>query len=91
MNIEINGVSGDILKSLQTLYATPAGTVVFDRDYGINWDSVDYPPETAAAMLMVEVMEKTERYEPRAIIRSITPTATADGILDMKVVVASAI
>jgi phage baseplate assembly protein W len=90
MEFEIAGVTGDVYQSLNTLFSTPVGTLVFDREYGISWDGVDSPPEIAVTMLAAEIMEKTERYEPRAIVRDIISEAGADGIVKVRVVVQNA-
>lgn len=90
MGIEIKGIAGDIYRSLQTLLSTPAGTLVHDREYGIDWNGVDYPPDVAEAMLMAEVVEKVERYEPRAVIEDVIPEAAADGTLRIRTVIAYA-
>jgi len=87
MNTEIIGVTGDIKRNLQTLFGTPEGTLVNDRKYGINWDGVDSPPEVAEAMLMAEITEKVERYEPRARVEDIIPESSAEGVTTIKVVI----
>lgn len=85
--IVITGVDGDVYRSLQTLLGTPVGTLVNDREYGINWDGVDYPPQVAEAMIVAEVTEKVQRYEPRASVNDINSLMEADGSMVMEVVV----
>lgn len=90
MAFEIIGVSGDVYQSLQTLFGTPEGTLVNDREYGIDWDGVDYPPEVAETMLMAEVEEKVERYEPRARVDDILPISDTNGTMTIRVVMSYA-
>lgn len=90
MGTEIKGVTGDIYRSLQTLFSTPAGTLVHDREYGIDWNGVDYPPDVAEAMLIAEAVEKAERYEPRVIIEDVVTEAETDGTLRIRTVIAYA-
>lgn len=77
----------DIRRCLKTLYATPAGTVALDRDFGLNWNMVDMPMETAKSVLTVEIIEKTARYESRVEVTKVTYTETIDGKLYPKVVI----
>ncbi len=63
-----------ILNGLNLLYSTRAGELSMDRDFGIDWAAVDMPLETAKAMLSAEVIEKTERYEPRVAVSGVSWT-----------------
>lgn len=51
-----------ILEELYTLYGTREGTVGMCRDFGLSWEAVDMPPETAKAMMSAEIVEKTVRF-----------------------------
>jgi phage baseplate assembly protein W len=46
------------------LFRTPVGTVVFDRDFGIDWSFLDLPLPQAKAKLTVEYINKVKKYEP---------------------------
>ena len=61
----------DIANCLNTLYNTPEGTVAMDREFGLDWDIVDLPTPIAANRLVIEITEKTERYESRIAIKDI--------------------
>jgi len=56
----------EIYRNLQVLYGTQTGELALDRDFGINIDVMDYPQESAMALLAAEYVRKTELYEPRA-------------------------
>lgn len=77
----------EIIRCLNTLYATPEGTVALDRDFGLSWDFVDENTEVAKSKLTVEIIEKTERYEPRVQVTRVTYTQDNNGKLYPKVVV----
>ena len=77
----------EIRRCLQTLYSTPAGTVALDRDFGLEWNFVDMPTETAKSMITVEIISKTARYEPRVEVTKVTYTQDISGRLNPKVVV----
>lgn len=89
MKVEITGIGGDVYLRVKTLLETPAGTVVNDRKYGIDWSGVDYPPEIAEAMLAGEVEEKLEQYEPEVTIEDILTSFAEDGTLAIKVVLSN--
>ena len=61
-----------ILNGLNLLYSTRAGELSMDRDFGIDWSAVDMPAEASKAMLSAEVIGKTEKYEPRVAVSSIS-------------------
>lgn len=77
----------EILQNIKTILTTPAGTVPFDRDFGIDWGIVDLPIREAKAKLTVEYIEKIRKYEPRAKVKQITFDANAEGQLIPKVVI----
>ena len=64
-------VRTEIYNNLQVLYATQAGELALDRDYGIDGLSIGYPQEHAKAMLTAEYVRKTQRYEPRARVSKV--------------------
>lgn len=61
----------EILRNLQVLYGTQTGEQALDREFGIDTEIMDYPQETAMAMLAAEYVRKTERYEPRAKVQRV--------------------
>lgn len=80
MNNIINGDStgftqkefDNIKLCLETLLSVEAGTQPMDREFGISYnDIVGYPAPVASNMLVLEISEKVERYEPRVSIRDI--------------------
>ena len=71
----------DIKRCLETLYSTMTGTIPLDRDFGINYDFVDYPDNIARNLFSVEIIEKTERYEPRVYADEVTFQSDGNGML----------
>lgn len=57
-------ISDDIINQIRFLVATPVGTVVCDRDFGINMDFVDKPTVVAETMFAAELYQKLARYIP---------------------------
>ncbi|WP_121614799.1 hypothetical protein [Virgibacillus halodenitrificans] len=82
-----NGLN-EVYQNLQSLYTTPEGTVPFDRGFGINTDFLDEPLPIAKGKIMMEYRQKTQEYEPRAIVDSVTFEANElSGYLTPKVVI----
>lgn len=78
----------EIYQNLTTLYTTPEGSVPFDRNFGININSLDAPIPLAQGRLIVEYFEKTKRYEPRAAVKEVDFEANLqNGHLIPKVVI----
>lgn len=77
----------DIRNCLETLYNTPEGTVALDRGFGLDWDIVDLPIPVAVNWLVIEITQKTEKYESRIAIKDIeSDYAERDGEVKIKVV-----
>lgn len=77
----------DVVKCLETLYGTETGEQMLDRDFGISVDIVDLPVNAAAARIAQEIIEKTERYEPRAEVYQVNPRWDVNGKLSVEVLV----
>jgi phage baseplate assembly protein W len=77
----------EIIQNVRTLFATPIGTVPFDREFGIDVSFLDLPIVQAKAKLAMEYVKKIRKYEPRAKIEKVTFTDDAlNGSLTPKVV-----
>ena len=70
--IDYSDLNSDIIRCLNTLYSTRAGSQPMCRDFGIDYDgTVGAPLEVAKNKLALEIIEKTEVYEPRAEVASV--------------------
>ena len=97
MSIELSNVTlqinfaataiDEVIQNVKTIITTPAGTVPFDRDLGIDWGLLDLPIREAKAKLTVEYIEKIKKYEPRASVKSVSFAANESGQLIPKVVI----
>ena len=61
----------DIKRCLLTLYSTRSGEQPLDREFGLDWAFQDKPMNVSKNMFVVEVIKKTEKYEPRFMVESI--------------------
>ncbi len=83
----VDGVPEHVILCVKTILTTPVGTVVLDREFGLDPTILDLPLPTAQARLTTEIITKLKKYEPRVKVESITFTSEAlDGILRPKVV-----
>lgn len=86
-NYETQGTD-EIYQNLKVLFSTPAGSVSFDRNFGIDWSILDKPIQAAKGLLTVEYIEKVNKYESRAEVEKVTYYYDAvNGYLIPKVVI----
>lgn len=85
------GEVADIKRCLETLYQTPEGTCPLDREFGLNISFVGIAIDDRTKNLFaVELLDKTDRYEPRAKVKNINYSANIDGQMKAEVVITSA-
>lgn len=67
-NIRLNepDTVNSILQNIALLLATPKGSAPFYRDFGLNQYFIDKPQPVARALMINEVREAIELWEPRA-------------------------
>ena len=85
-NFKATGLD-EIIQNINVIMTTPAGTVPFDRDFGIDWSLLDLPIREAKAKLTVEYIEKIQKYEYRVKVQSVSFTTDKAGQLKPKVVI----
>lgn len=61
----------EVLRNVRTIITTVAGTVPFDRDFGIDISFLDMPLTQAQGRLTIEYIEKIRRYEPRVKVEEV--------------------
>lgn len=71
----------EILQNFRTIIKTRKGTVPLDRDFGLSWSWLDKPFQVAKSLMIAELYEVTEEYEPRAKILSISFEDNAGDIM----------
>ena len=77
------GAEGEfqIIQNVSTLLATPIGSVVLDRRFGVDMSFLDNPTPMARAKFQQSVVAAIRKYEPRARITKVGFRETKDGIL----------
>ena len=78
-------LSDDIIKCLKNILSTPAGTVPFDRNFGIDYGILDEPVNIVPTLLTVEIIKKIRLYEPRVTVNEVTFTTDKNNNLIPKV------
>ena len=77
-------------RQLALLLSTREGTMPLDREFGLNMDFVDMPPEVAKSLYTAEVTEKVAKFIPTVKVREITWDTGGQGNFIGMVVIASA-
>ena len=77
-------------RQLALLLSTRAGTMPLDREFGLNMDFVDMPPEVAKSLYTAEVTEKVAKFIPTVRVQEVTWSSGGQGNLIAKVVITSA-
>lgn len=62
----------EILQNLKMILSTPQFTVPLNRGFGLAGRFIDKPFQVARTMIIAEVLDAVERYEPRAEVISVT-------------------
>ena len=61
----------DIQRCLAFLYSTRAGTQALDREFGLDGEFLSRENELAKSAFTIEVISKTDIYEPRAKVTEV--------------------
>ena len=61
----------EVLQNLTMIFSTPKGSVPLDRNFGISTGFVDKPMPIAEAMILSEILDAVEAYEPRATVLNV--------------------
>jgi len=72
INLAPKNVVEEIIQNLTTLISTPKFSVPLDRNFGLLSRFVDKPTPVAEAMIVSEVLDALEMYEPRVEFKNIT-------------------
>jgi hypothetical protein len=77
-------------RQISLLLSTRAGTMPLDREFGLDMDFLDRPPEIAKSLYTAEVTKKITKFIPWVRVGEITWTRSEAGQLKPKVVITSA-
>ena len=62
----------EVIQNVRTIITTIKYSIPLDRGFGIDGEVVDLPINVAEAKLTNEIFRAIRRYEPRAVIESIS-------------------
>lgn len=77
-------------RQLALLLSTQVGTMPLDREFGIQMDHVDKPPEVVKSLYTAEVTKKVPQFIPRVRVYEVTWSYGGQGHIKPKVVIARA-
>ena len=72
INLAPETIVEEVLQNVSMIISTPQYTVPLDRGFGLPQRFIDKPLPIAQAILVSEVLDAIEKYEPRAEIGNIT-------------------
>lgn len=61
-----------VLQNIAVILSTPRGTVPLYREFGLDWTLLDKPAPVAKVLMVAEIREAIERWEPRAVVTDIS-------------------
>ena len=73
-SIRLNEVDtvNSVLQNIAIILSTRKGSVPLYRDFGLSMEFMDRPLPVAKVMMVAEVREAVERWEPRARVLSVS-------------------
>lgn len=89
MKITGENLTPDLRRQVELLCATPVGSVVLDRDFGLDMGFLDEPVSVAVNMAAAEIAVKLEKYIPalRLVRVKADYDQAQDGTVEMEVIV----
>ncbi len=76
--VNITGITPEESERLKILLTTRVGTVVLDREFGINMDFIDKPYPLSTQLYTIEVIQKIQKYEGENGLKVKTVTFDTD-------------
>ncbi len=89
MKITGENLTPDLRQQVELLCATPVGSVVLDRDFGLDMSFIDEPVSVAVNMAAAEISVKLEKYIPALQLIRVQADygQSQDGTVEMEVIV----
>ena len=81
VHLNETAVVASVLQNVAVILSTPRGSVPLYREFGLNWTVLDKPTPVARVMMIADVREAVERWEPRAAVVDVNFSESADGVL----------
>lgn len=72
INLAPGSTKEAVLQNVAVILSTPKFTVPLDRGFGLSQRFIDARTPSSRALLIAEVYEAIEEYEPRARVLSVT-------------------
>jgi len=71
INLQPQSVNEEVLQNVAMILATPKFSVPLDRDLGMTNQFLDKPTPAAQALMIAEIVDAIEKYEPRATVEEV--------------------
>lgn len=79
INFRPSSILEEIYQNINTILGTTKFSVPLYRDFGLLTSFVDKPVTTLHPLLVSEIFEAVETYEPRVIVEEVKLDANTDG------------
>lgn len=89
MRITGENLTPDLRQQVELLCATPVGSVILDRDFGLDMSFIDEPVSVAVNMAAAEISVKLEKHIPALQLIRVQADydQSQDGTVEMEVIV----
>lgn len=81
LTLNENDPVASALQNVEIILRTVEGTVPLYRDFGISSEYLHKPTPAAAALLLAEIKEKVELFEPRVTVLGIRFEQSENGLI----------
>ena len=72
INLAPESTVEEVLQNIAMILSTPKFSVPLDRGFGLAQRFIDKPIQTAQPLLISEVLDSIEEYEPRAEVENVS-------------------
>lgn len=80
VNLTPSSVAEEVTQNVATIIATERGSVPYDREFGIDRTAIDQPVNIGRAKITADIVRTVRKYEPRATIKRIDWSTSAEGL-----------
>lgn len=84
-----SNIDAQTARRITRLFCTPAGSIPFDRAFGVDPDVLDDAPSALEGALLVEYASKLRRYFPGLYVKDLTFSSVGNSVTP-RVVIAHA-
>lgn len=81
INLQPQNVVEEVLQNIAMILTTPKYSVPLARDLGLSSQHIDMPMPAAQALIISEIIDAIEEYEPRATVEEVRFRQSREAVL----------